>query len=234
MVLTPEKKNSKSYLCEYCNKGFAKESTLMVHMCENKRRHLQKNEKRVQFGYQTFVRFYQLSANYNGVKTYDEFCKSPFYKAFVKFGSYLNNVKPMYMEKYIDHMVTSGVKIDRWCEDKHYENYVVQLILKESVHTALERSVDTMLKWADDNNSVWNHYFLYVSPNRFTWDIRDGKISPWLVLNCTTGKTALSKLNDEQLGLLAVVLDPSHWADKFRKQAADVKLVKEVAVGADL
>ena len=29
-------------------------------------------------------------------KTYEEFCASPYYNAFVKFGSFVNNVKSLY------------------------------------------------------------------------------------------------------------------------------------------
>ena len=32
--------------CPYCGKQFARERTLHVHMCEPKRRHMQKNEKK--------------------------------------------------------------------------------------------------------------------------------------------------------------------------------------------
>lgn len=216
------------YKCEYCKKGFAKEGTLQVHMCEQKNRHLQKNEKRVQFGYQTFVRFYQISANFNGVKTYDEFCKSPFYNAFVKFGSFMNNVKPLYPEKYIDWILKSGVKIDKWCDDVLYEKYVVELIFKENVETALERSINTMVEWASENNSVWNHYFLYANNNRVVWHIRDGKISPWLLLNCDSGKKLLQKFSDEQLSMIYQIMDPQKWSLKFKKHPADLQLVKEI------
>lgn len=211
-----------------------KESTLAAHICEQKRRHLQKDEKHVILGYQAFVRFYQLSANYRGIKTYDEFCKSPFYNAFVKFGSYLNNVKPLYIEKYIDYIVKSGIKIDKWCQDDIYEKYAIEVIRKEGVETALERSVNTMIEWAEKNNSVWNHYFLYASTNRVTWDIKDGKISPWLVLNCKSGKECISKFTDEQLNMIYPVLDPQHWALRFKRQPSDVELVKEVAKQATL
>lgn len=225
---------NKPYTCEYCKSSFTKESTLFAHSCEQKRRHLQKNEKHVMLGYQTFVKFYQKSLNYKGVKTYEEFCKSPYYNAFVKFGSYLNNVRPLYVEKYIEHMVTSGIKLDHWCRDEHYEKYAIDLIKKESVETALERSIETMSIWADANKSVWNHYFTYVSTNRMVWDVRDGKISPWLLLNCRSGKQALGKLNDEQLNLLANILDPAHWSLRFKRQAADVELVKQIAEKANL
>lgn len=225
---------SKPHKCEYCNSGFSKESTLFAHSCEQKRRHLQKNEKHVILGYQTFVKFYQISLRQSTVKTYEEFSKSPYYNAFVKFGSYLNNVKPLYVEKYIDHIVTSGIKLDHWCQDKHYEKYVIELIKKESVETALERSVVTMSTWAELNQSAWNHYFTYASTNRIVWDIRDGKISPWLVLNCKSGKKALSAFSDEQLNMLADVLDPGHWAVRFKRQTTDVQLVKEVAKEAGL
>lgn len=193
--------SNKPYKCEYCGKSYVKESTLLAHMCEKKRRALQRNEKRVQLGFYAFNRFYRLSAGAKKDKTYEEFCSSQYYNAFVKFGSFLSNVKPLYMEKYIDWVVTSGVKLDHWCKDDLYERYVLELIKKESVETALERSVQTMSEWADNNDSVWSHYFYYVSPNRFVWNIKDGKISPWLVLNCDSGKETLNKLSDEQLEL---------------------------------
>ena len=198
-------------------------------MCEKKRRALQKDEKRVRHGFYAFQRFYKLSAGTKKEKTYEEFCASSYYNAFVKFGSFISNVRPLYPEKYIDYVVTSGVKLDHWCRDSLYEKYVLEFILKEDVHTALERSVQTMVNWANDNNSSWNHYFLYVSTNKAVWDIKDGKVSPWLILNCKTGKDLLSKFNDEQLEMVYHVINPEHWALRFRRLPNDVQLVKDVA-----
>ena len=211
-----------------------KESTLLAHMCEPKRRWLQKDEKRVTIGFYAFQRFYRLSAGHKKEKTYEDFVKSSFYNAFVKFGSFVNNVRPLYPDKYIDYVVTSNVKLDHWCREAMYEKYAIELICKEGVETALERSINTMVEWAKDKDSTYNHYFLYASTNRITWDIKDGKISPWLVLNCSSGKAALSNFNDEQLSMLGAVLNPSHWALRFKRQPKDVELVKQVAKEANL
>jgi hypothetical protein len=226
--------SSKPYVCEYCGSGYTREKTLAVHMCEQKRRHLQRSEKRVQLGFYAFNQFYRLSAGSKKDKTYEEFCKSPYYNAFVKFGSFLSNVKPLYPEKYVNYIVKSGVKLDDWCKESLYETYAVDLIMKEGVETALERSITTMMEWADENDSVWNHYFNYVSLNRAVWHIKDGKISPWLILNSKSGKDMLSKLNDEQLGMIYHIMNPEHWAMRFRKNPSDVELVKEVAKESNL
>lgn len=223
-----------TFKCEYCKKSYVKESTLLVHVCEQKRRALQKDEKNVRFGFHAFQRFYTLSAGNRIEKSYEDFCSSSFYNAFVKFGSFVSNVRPLYPEKYIDYVVTSNVKLDHWCREEMYEKYAVELILKESVETALERSIGTMAEWASANDSVYNHYFMYASINRIVWDIRDGKISPWLVLNCKSGKDALSKFNDEQLGMLTKIINPQHWAVRFKRQVNDVELVKQVAKEAGL
>ena len=226
---------SKPYVCEYCNTGYTREKTLLVHVCEQKRRHLQKNEKRVQLGFFAFQRFYKLSAGAKTDKTYTEFCKSQYYNAFVKFGSFVNNVRPLYPEKYIDYVVTSGVKLDHWCREEMYEKYAIELIRKEGVETALERSISTMLEWASENEPApWNHYFDHVTLNRAVWHIKDGKISPWLLLNCKSGKEMLSKLNDEQLNMIYHVLDPSHWAMRFKRNPKDVELVREVVKESNL
>jgi hypothetical protein len=226
--------NSKPYVCEYCNTGYVREKTLMVHVCEQKRRALQKNEKRVQLGYIAFNQFYKLSAGAKKDKTYQEFCKSQYYNAFVKFGSFVSNVKPLYPEKYINYVVTSGVKLDQWCREEMYETYAVELIKKEGVETAVERSVNTMFDWAEENNSIWNHYFNYVSANQAVWHIKDGKISPWVILNCKTGKDLLGKFSDEQLSMIYNILDPKHWAVRFKRHPKDVQLVKDVAKESNL
>lgn len=227
--------SSKPYVCEYCGTGFSKEKTLAVHMCEQKRRHLQRGEKRVQLGFYAFNQFYKLSANAKKDKTYEDFCKSPYYNAFVKFGSFINNVKPLYPEKYVDHVVTSGVKLDHWCREELYEKYALDLIKKENVTTALERSIMTMMDWAEENKPApWNHYFDYVSLNRAVWNIKDGKVSPWLILNCNSGKNMMSKFNEEQLGIVYHVLDPEHWAMRFKRQQDDVQLVKDVCKESNL
>ena len=134
---------------------------------------------------------------YDGVKTYEQFCNSQYYNAFVKFGSFVSNVRPLYPEKYIDYVVTSGVKLDHWCRDELYEKYAIGILKKEGVETAVERSIKTMMDWGDDQEAQWNDYFRYASLNRVTQHLRDGKISAWLVLNCASGKEMLSKFNDE-------------------------------------
>ena len=226
--------SEKPYVCEYCGAGFMREKTLAVHMCEPKRRFLQRTEKRVQLGLYAFNQFYKLSAGAKKDKTHDEFDKSPYYNAFVKFGSFVNNVRPLYPEKYVDYVVTSGVKLDHWCREEMYEKYALELIKKEGVQTALERSIMTMMDWADENNSVWNHYFNYVSLNRAIYHIKDGKISPWLILNCKSGKDMMNKFNDEQLEIIFNIMDPQHWARRFKRQTNDVDTVKEVVRESNL
>lgn len=226
--------SEKPYVCEYCGAGFMREKTLAVHMCEPKRRFLQRSEKRVQLGLYAFNQFYKLSAGAKKDKTHDEFDKSPYYNAFVKFGSFVNNVRPLYPEKYVDYVVTSGVKLDHWCREEMYEKYALELIKKEGVQTALERSIMTMMDWADENNSVWNHYFNYVSLNRAIYHIKDGKISPWLILNCKSGKDMMNKFNDEQLEIIFNIMDPQHWARRFKRQTNDIDTVKEVVRESNL
>jgi len=214
------------YTCQYCNHKFTKEKTLAVHVCEQKRRHLAIAEKHVQMGYLTFVRFYQITQKKSGNKTYDEFARSPYYNAFIKFGSFVSNVNPLYPEKFIDYVITSGVKLDHWCRDELYEQYVVNLIKTESVETALERSIKYMTAWANENSSVWNHYFNYVNINKAMFDLKDGKISPWLILQSKSGRDMLAKFNDEQLTYVNAIINPEFWVNKFKRNSSDVQFVK--------
>jgi hypothetical protein len=217
-----------SYKCEYCKKMFAKEKTLVVHICEQKRRYLSKSEKHVQMGLQTFQRFYDFTNKGKHPKSFDDFVDSPYYTAFVKFGSFMVNTAPIYPEMFIDFVVKSGVKLDHWCRDELYDQYLADLIKKEPADGAIQRTIKTMMEWADVNSAPWEHYFQYVNLNRATHDIKEGLVSPWILLNTKSGKELLQRMNDEQLEIVGPVIDPQFWMRKFKALPADIELVKDI------
>ena len=216
------------YICQHCKNTFTKEKTLAVHVCEQKRRHMARTERHVVLGFDTYNKFYRLTQNSKQDKTYDDFARSSYYNAFVKFGSFVSNVNPLYPDKFINYVVTSGVKLDHWCRDELYDKYVVDLIRNENVETALERSIKHMMEWGENNQAQWNHYFLYVSLSRAVFDVRDGKVSPWLILNSKNGKDMLKKFNDEQLIAIGSIMDLPFWLNKFKRLSADTELVRQV------
>ena len=222
------------FICVHCTKAFMKEKTLYAHMCENKRRAMQKDEKRVQAGLIAFNRFYQLTQNAKKSKTYEEFCKSAYYNAFVKFGSFVNNVMPIYPEKFIDFVIKSGVKLDHWCRDELYETYLYEMLKLEPVESAVQRTLTTMMEWGDYSQAQFNHYFEYVNLNKAVHDIKNGKISAWVILNCSGGKQMIGNMNDEQLEMIAPAFDIQFWVKKFKQHPADAALVAEILKETDI
>jgi hypothetical protein len=216
------------FSCAHCSKAFMKEKTLVAHMCEQKRRALQRDEKRVQAGFFAFNRFFRLTQNAKKDKTYEDFAKTAYYNAFVKFGSFVNNVNPLYPDKFIDFVIKSGVKLDHWCRDELYEKYLYEMLKVEPVEAAVQRTITTMMEWSDSSGAQWNHYFNYANFNRAVHDIRNGKISAWVLLNCKSGKDMLANFNDDQLSMIEPALDLAYWVKQFKSKPADVAMVKEI------
>jgi len=215
--------------CTYCGKGFTHERTLQVHVCEPKRRHLQKNEKWVQNGFMVFQRFYEIHQHTTKTKTYNEFTKSQYYNAFVKFGRYMMYINPLYPEKYIDYVLLSKTKLDRWVDDNLYETYLIETLKIEPIGAALQRSIATMMDWAEEQNVQWPDYFRLVITNRAVQHIKQGKISPWLILGCSAGKKMLNSFTDEQLQMTERFINPGYWANKFKNYPADHLFVQQTA-----
>lgn len=217
-----------NFKCGYCGKIFAKEKTLVVHICEQKRRHLSKNEKHVQAGLLTYQRFFEISQKTSAKKTFEDFATSSYYTAFVKFGSFLTNTAPIYPDRFIDYVIKSGIKLDHWCRDELYEKYIEEMIKIEPADGAIQRTIKTMMDWADQNSAPWEHYFEHVNLNRAAHDIKEGLISPWIVLNSKSGINMLKKFNDEQLDIVAPFINPQFWQNKFKTVPADTELVKDI------
>ena len=228
------KSPNKPFVCAYCNKGFVREKTFSRHVCEKKRRALQKNEPNVRIAFEAYNQFFEISMYAKNKKTYEEFSKSELYNEFVKFGSFVANAKPLYPEKYITFLIRNEVKLKNWSKDEIYEGYAIGIIYNEDVTVALERSVQNMISWGDEMKDNWQDYFRKATSNRISRDIKDGKISPWILFNSKSGKEVLSKFSDEELTMMSTVLNVNRWARKFDRDNYSVKLAKDVSKKANL
>ena len=222
------------FKCQYCGKGYRKESTLVAHLCEPKRRAQQENESGVKLGMTAYLRFYELTQGSAKFKTYADFSSSAYYNAFVKFGRHMVNIRAINTAKFIDWVIKSNKKLDYWCKDAVYQEYLFDHLRKEATQDALERSIKTMENWAEQKQSVFNHYFVYVNSNLLVQHITTGRISAWVVFNCDSGQSALDKLSTEQIEMIFPYIDPDYWKRKFVDYFADTEWVKHILKEAGL
>jgi len=229
--------SSQTYKCKYCSKEYRKESTLAAHLCENKRRWQQEKEIGVQFGLQAYLRFYEMTQGSAKLKSYSDFVESPYYSAFVKFGRHMVAVRAVNPRMFIDWVIRENKKLDHWTQEKVYLEYLHQYIRKEAVQDALERALTEMQEYVDSNPEIkggLRDYFRYGHSNRICFHISTGRVSPWIVFNCSSGIEFLESLNEEQLAMILPWIDPDYWQHKFADYLADTEWVKMILAEAGL
>lgn len=219
-----------SYTCKYCNKSYRKESTLAAHLCEPKRRVQQESETGVQFGLRAYKRFYEITQGSARNKDYADFCKSPYYNAFVKFGRYCVDIRAINFMNFCEWLLQNNKKIDHWTKDKLYQEWMLPYVKREQAQDALERGVKEMLGYCEEHPELKNgvaDYFRYANQNRICHHISTGRVSAWLVFNCDSGVDFLDTLNEEQLQIIYPYIDPEYWQRRFIDFVADTEWVKQ-------
>ena len=226
-----------SFACKYCNKTYSKESTLTAHLCEPKRRHQQQNETGVQLGFKAYLRFYEITQGSAKLKTYDDFVASSYYSAFVKFGRHLVAIRAVNTSSFTDWLLKNNKKLDHWCKDVLYLEWLQAYLRKELVQDAMERALKEMQDYADNHTELinnFNDYFRNGNGNRICHHISNGRISPWIVYNCDSGVEFLGQLNEEQVEIIMPWIDPDVWNQRFKDYAADTEWIKDILAKAGL
>jgi hypothetical protein len=224
--------SANKFACEFCKKEFSRESTLLTHTCEKKRRWKQEHEPGVRLGFNAFNRFYELTQQLNKKqKTYAEFVESSFYIAFVKFGRYIVGINAVNPLAFIDWVIKENKKLDTWTTEKVYSEYLVQYIKHETVESALERSIihlEEYTKTIPDLKNGISDIYRYGNQNKIVNMIVNGRISPWSLYNSESGIKFLDSLNIEQVEMVLPFIDPEFWGARFEKSKEDVQWAKKL------
>jgi hypothetical protein len=223
-----------SFECQFCKKTFQREKTLAVHLCEQKRRHINRDDKYVRLGFLAYNRFYEITQGSKTQKTYEHFSKSNYYTGFTKFGRHMLEINAIDPEKFIDFVITASIPLDSWCKDSVYESYIRELNKKETAERAVERGILLMEQWGREHDRPFNVFFREISRPRLIHWIKSGRISPWIIFNCDSGDAAIASMTDNEHHMINEYLEPTFWTRKFSTRKEDVEFVQMVLKEAGL
>ena len=223
-------------VCEFCGHEFKRASSRMAHLCEPGRRHKQRNEPGVQIGFRSYQRYFAITSPSSKPKTYEEFSRSPFYLGFVRFGRYAIDIRITNVESYLDWLVKKSIKIDYWTKDANYNNWMLDFLPREPAVDAISRSLNEMQRVIDENGGQYaiHEFFRRANPFHICQLIMDGRLSPWVLYNCGSGKSFLGTLQRQQLGKIMRWIDPLVWKPVFESNPHDTELIATVLGEAGL
>ena len=218
--------------CQYCKKQFARETSIEVHMCEPKRRRLNKTERGVELGFQAYIRFYETMQGSAKLKTHDDFCESAYYKAFVKFGRYCVSTKTINPKQFMEWLLKHQKKIDRWASDQLYTEYLLDYLKVENVSDALSRAIEYSIDWSEKQSAPAHDCLRYGNSNALCYAIVTGRISPWVLYNSESGAKFLGELSTEQVAMIWPYIDSDLWQKKFQTYLADQEYARDILTKA--
>lgn len=225
---------SNQFVCGFCQRDFRNERTLGAHMCPVKRRHLEKDTVASRMALELYRRFFELTTASKKSKTFEDFAASKYYVTFIKLARHLMDLRPVEQDRFIDYLFMNGIKERNWCKDSVYEKYIIDLFLTENPDRALERSIETIVEWANTNHTHFSKFFSEVSANEATQLLRYGRISPWVFYLANTADQLISRLSAEHDQLISKTVDIKAWYNKFNTKVEQREYVKSILDEAGL
>jgi hypothetical protein len=214
--------------CQFCKKQYINEVSFFNHVCEKKRRHIEKDEKHVKIAFICFKHYCTKTNRLNKYQpSYDDFIDSSLYKEFISFGKHLININVSNHLGFVDFLIKMQTPLKKWSSVSTYEIYMRELNKNETPLQALERNILVMQQWSINTGEDWTEFFKKISTQTAVLWIKSGKISPWLLFSASSASDLLSRMNQEQLEIVNNTVDAGFWELKIKRHQEDMKYIQK-------
>lgn len=217
--------------CEFCDRDFVRENTLLKHICETKRRYNDRDKVGNRIAFSAWVQFYTRHSR-KAKRDYMDFAKSAYYTAFVKFGNYCHDAQVLNVSRYVDYLLKEQISIDQWNRDTNYTKFIIDYLKSEDPLDAIARSIETTVQLAEQDQIKTKDTFRYGNRNRICFDITKGKISPWMLYHSQSGLQFIENLDVTQQKMILDYINPEQWAIKFKRSSNIINEVKQLLTAA--
>lgn len=227
-------KTREQHQCQWCLKIFSSEKIVLKHMCEPRRRFEQKDTLHCRLGLLAFLEMQVRFAGTDHDKTEEDFRKSDYYLAYVRWGRYVIDVHCMNPMQYHAWLLKMKVVIDQWDNDEVYQCWLAALVFEEDAWVASERSMRTITEWAEENHLPYHSYFQNAGAPRILFDIQRAKITGWLIFNSEGGKKWLANLSRVDLESIWPWIDAVRWNNKLKTYSDEAARIGKICECAGL
>ena len=221
-----------SFRCDFCEKEFQREHSFMVHVCEAKRRWQERNDMGVQLALRAYLRFYEITQGSSRLRTWEDFSRSQFYRAFVKFGRHCQAIRAVNVHRFVDWLIRGNHRIDHWCSDQIYHAYLMELVRTESARDVIDRAREQAQEWSESTGNPARDYLRFGNVNAVCYAVSSARVSAWILYNTDSGLEFLSRLRDEHVAMIWPWIDADFWQKRFQDFPADAAWVRET-LGAE-
>lgn len=228
IINIPAKKTK--HQCKFCDAYLLTANGLVKHKCVQSKRYDLKDDREFRIGFLAYMRMYDSMSSFKSAKlpTEIDFIRSRLYTGFMKFGRYAHNVGMYNVQDYIEFLAKNDVAIDQWCDDGIYYLFVSHVSLNETPYAAIEKTIKTMHGWGEETGLQWSEYFDSCNQYKVISNIKNGKVSPWVIYNTASGKNFLRTLDKKTIRELYKFVDPDKWMSKMSTHEKDVTAIVSI------
>lgn len=220
------KKQYEKFVCQYCDKVFTSEAWYMKHNCEQMKR---AEEIKTMCGQRAFG-YYQrwMILNKRTPPHVNTFLTSHYYKSFIRFSQFVNNVQIPDVDLYIRLMLRYKLLPSFWTKNEMYNLYFEHVMDVLNPIKQVNISVKTLLQISDKLDIDTQDIINVLTVNEIVDLLQKRKLFPLILLNSRSFANKLSTATVEEKKILQTLIQPKFWSDKLADSDVNQLLQKYI------
>lgn len=218
-----------TFVCEYCEREFKRESTFLKHSCKEKERSIYLKTfdgRRAYMFYEMWMKAYG-----RNIPSMDVFATSHYFNAFVKFAEYSNKINLYAPEQFIKLMKDHDVSPTLWTNSEIFDIYYGWVDCRLDAMEQVQSSVNTIFNLIEIFGSTNAESALKrLHPRELIELLRNRKISVYLVLCSSVFKNLIATMDEGDRKEIMSMINVGFISKKFdtdKKLHSDIKSIVE-------
>lgn len=215
------------FVCKHCFQSFSTEDRYQRHFCDKMKRAEELKSVLGQAALHYYSKWFSLQKR--AVPKFDTFVKSQFFKPFMKFAHFAKAVRLADVDEYISLMIQLNYPPVMWTMEPVFALYLEHLIYNRPPIKQIELSIKTLQKMADMAECDVDKLFDTLVLNDFIDMIKQGKLTPWLMMKSIRFRVLVEQSTEEEQKILETIIKAEYWAEKFKSNPEVVEFAKKCA-----